>query len=222
MKLALLVTLCAPALAFADDVTPKPGIVVDAPVHETPVKQPTDGNIDHSGEEANLEPQHSRRGFFFHLGGGASITVGGGTGTGGTLSLVFGAVMTRELVMVLATTASGQGHEVMDKLHINDYTSIGIGLQWWPGNGAVHVRGTAGFGGYRCKQCVDPAEETNPVPIDYQRRGIGLNGAVGVDIVRRGGFALGLELAFINTVHRLATSDGVIVGIASQLYASFD
>lgn len=226
MKLAALTLVCAPALAFGDttndDIKPNPSIAVDAPVHETPVEKPTKKNTDTSGEDANLDPQESRRGFYLHGGLGPSITIGGGTGNGAGATVVFGAVMSRSLVMLIATTANGQGHEVMDKLHVNDYTTIGLGLQWWPGNGAAHFRGTLGVGGYRCKQCTDPAEETNPLPIDYQRRGISFNGAAGVDIFRRGGFAWGLEMTFVNTVHRIATSDGVIVGIGLQSYFSFD
>jgi hypothetical protein len=215
-----IVIACAPALAFAD-VTPNPNVTVDAPVHETPVEKPTDDNTDRA-EEANLDPRQSRRGFFLHAGLGPSITIGGGTGSGAGATLAFGAVMSPHFVMVLAMTANGQGHEVMDQLHINDYTSIGLGLEWWPRNGAVHIRGTTGFGGYRCKQCADPEEPTDPVKIDYERRGLNLTVAVGVDIVRFKGLVWGLEIGGVGTVHRLATSDGVIVSLGLQSYLSLD
>lgn len=217
--------LAVPALAAAEGKvsTPRPTFVaVDAPVHDTPVRTPTTDNSDRSGEEANLDPRESRRGFFLHAGIGPSITIGGGTGTGAGATLMFGAVMRPNWVMLLATTANGQGHEVMDTLHINDYTTLGIGTQWWPNNGAVHVRSTVGVGGYRCKQCDNPAEPTNPVKIDYQRRGINVSFAVGVDIVRFKGLVWGLDISAISTVHRLATSDGVIVSLGFQSYLSLD
>jgi hypothetical protein len=218
---AIAAAVCAPALAFGDELKPRADIVVDAPVHATPVQKPTDENTDRA-DEANLDPHTSRRGFFFHGGLGPSITIGGGTGTGAGATLVFGAVMRRDWVMLLSLTANGQGHEVMDELHINDYTSIGLGLEWWPNNGAVHFRGTTGFGGYRCKQCDDPEEPTDPVKIDYERRGLNITVATGIDIARFKGLVWGLEINAVGTVHRLATSDGVIVSLGFQSYLSLD
>ena len=78
MKALALVALSS-AVAFADDVKPNPSVTVDAPVHETPVRAPTDENTDRSGYEANLDPRESRRGFFLHAGLGPSVTIGGGT-----------------------------------------------------------------------------------------------------------------------------------------------
>ncbi len=219
MKAFVAIGACVPALAFAQ---PNPGVVVDAPVHETPVQTPTDENTDRSGYEANLDPRETRRGFFLHGGLGPSITIGGGTGTGAGATLMLGAVMRPNWVMLLSMTANGQGHEVMDKLYINDSTSIGLGTQWWPNNGAIHARTTVGFGGYRCKQCADPEQPSDPVRIDYQRRGLNLNVAVGVDIVRFKGLVWGLEIGAVGTVHRVATSDGVIVSLGLQSYLSLD
>lgn len=219
--LVALTCVCAPALAVADEPAPKvtPTVMVDAPVHETPVQPPTDENTDRSGYEANLDPQESRRGFFLHAGLGPSVTIGGGTGTGAGASLVFGAVMRPTWVMVLALTANGQGHEVMDELHINDYTSIGIGTQWWPNNGAIHARTTLGVGGYRCKQCTNPEQPTDPVPIDYTRRGVNGTFAVGVDLVRFKGLVWGLDVSAIFTVHG---EPGVITALGFQSYLSLD
>ncbi len=227
MRRAVLVWLCAPAFAAAEEAkvaepSRRSDVVVDAPVHETPVEKPTEDNTDHTGDDANLEPRDSRRGFFLHAGLGPSKTIGGGTGSGAGATLMFGAVMRPTWVALLAVTANGQGHEVMDKLHINDYTTIGLGLQWWPSNGAAHARGTFGIGGYRCKQCTNPAEPTDPVVIDYQRRGANVTVAFGVDLVRFKGLVWGLDVSAITTVHRFATSDGVIFAIGLQSYLSLD
>jgi hypothetical protein len=224
MKLAILAVLCAPSLAMANSKVPDPmprfDVVVDAPVHETPVKKPTEDNTDHTGDDANLEARDFRKGFFLHMGLGPSITIGGGTGTGAGATLMFGSVMRPTWVALLAITANGQRHEVMDKIHINDYTSIGLGLQWWPSNGAVHARGTLGIGGYRCKQCQNPDEPTDPVVIDYDRRGVNATFAVGVDILRiKSAVVWGLDVSAILTVHG---EPGVITALGFQSYLSFD
>jgi hypothetical protein len=217
MKLALAIVL-APALAFADD---KPKVIVDAPVHETKVKTGKD-DIDETatraGEEANLETTLKRQGFFAHAGIGPSVTIGGGTGTGGGGTFMLGAVVLPTWVALLSITANAQRHEVMNTIHTNDYTSIGLGGQWWPSNGAAHMRGTLGFGGYRCKQCTDPDEPSNPVLIDYRRQGLNITVAFGVDLVRFKGLVWGLDISAIGTVD----GDGVITALGFQSYLSLD
>lgn len=240
MKLAAIVVTVASAHALADDVKPNPSVVVDAPVHETPV-QPTTGTIVDStvhetpvektpdprairaGEESNVlmrDPHDGRQGFFFHGGIGPSITIGGGTGTGGGGTLMLGTSVHETVVAVLAFTVNAQRHEVMDKVHTNDYSSVGLGVQWWPSNGAVHARFTLGIGGYRCKQCSNPDEPTNPVLIDYDRRGVNGTFAVGIDLYRTSfGLVWGLDTSAIMTVH---TEPGAIVALGFQSYLSID
>jgi hypothetical protein len=209
--LVLVAAMSSPTIA---DTKP----VVDAPVHVTPVDPEPDPAATRAGEEANLETTQKREGFFLHAGVGPSVTIGGGTGTGAGGTFMMGAVMRPTWVALLAITANGQRHEVMDKIHINDYSTIGLGVQWWPSNAAVHGRGTIGFGGYRCKQCQDPDQPTDPVPIDYQRRGVNATIAIGVDLVRFKGLVWGLDVSTIFTVH----GGGVITALGFQSYFSLD
>lgn len=215
MKAALVAfVIAAPALAVANDGRP----VVDAPVHVTPVDPKPDEHADRAGEEANLETTLARQGFFLHLGIGPSVVTGTGSGTGAGVTFMMGAVMRPTWVALLAITANGQRHEVMDTVHINDYTTVGLGAQWWPSNGALHGRATLGFGGYRCKQCQDPDRPTDPVPIDYQRQGVNGTFAVGVDLVRFKGLVWGLDFSVISTIH----SDGALIALGLQSYLSLD
>ena len=97
-------------------------------------------------------------------------------------------------------------------------TSLGLGLQWWPSKGAAHGRGTLGVGGYRCKQCQNPDQPTDPVPLDYRRSGVNATFAVGIDIIRFKGLVWGLDISTIFTVH----GDGVITALGFQSYLSVD
>lgn len=223
--------------ALADELKPNPSIVVDAPVHETPVvpsgkldapvhETPLSTDKDAAAaraENANVflhDPREGRQGFFLHSGLGPSVTIGGGTGTGGGGTLLLGTTMTRTTVALLAFTVNAQRHEVMTDVHTNDYSTVGFGVQWWPSNGALHVRGTAGLGGYRCKQCVDPDHPTDPVLIDYQRRGFNGTFAVGIDLYRTSfGLVWGLDTSAIFTVHG---EPGVITALGFQSYLSID
>lgn len=198
---------------------PPPGKVsVDAPVHETPVRKDPDEDALRAGEEANLETTLRRQGFFAHAGIGPSVTIGGGTGTGGGGTLMLGATMRPTWVALLSITANAQRHEVMNKIYINDYSSVGLGAQWWPSNGAVHGRATLGVAGYRCSQCQNPDRATDPVPVDYRRSGLNGTFAMGVDLVRFKGLVWGLDVSAIFTVH----GDGVITALGFQSYLSLD
>jgi hypothetical protein len=237
MRRALAVIVAMSSPAFADDPKPNPNIVVDATVHETPVlpsgtldapvhATPVKSDKDRAAsraENANVfahDPREGRQGFFLHSGIGPSVTIGGGTGTGGGGTLMLGTTMGRTLVGLVAFTVNAQRHEVMKDVHTNDYSTVGMGMQWWPSNGALHVRGTLGIGGYRCKQCVDPDHPTDPVLIDYDRRGVNGTFAVGIDLYRTSfGLVWGLDTSAIFTVH---SDPGVITALGFQSYLSVD
>ena len=207
----------APGLALA---APDPDVKVDAPVIEETVKSGDDERATRAGDESNLETSERRRGFWMHAAVGPSITVGGnntGTGAGGTLLL--GTVVRPTAVVFLGVTANGVRHEVMDTVHINDYTTLQGGFTWWPsGSGSAYFRGSAGFGAYRCKQCRNPDDPLDPVTIDFRRRGLAVAGTFGVDIVRFRGLVWGLEIGSVFTI----TPAGVILGLGLQAFLSFD
>jgi hypothetical protein len=85
---------------------------------DKPVKEPTpDPAAQLAGEEANLESTARRKGFTFGISIGPSVTIGGGTGTGGAVSLKLGQVAGPRTVISFELNGSGQ-------LLPNNYTSL--------------------------------------------------------------------------------------------------
>jgi hypothetical protein len=148
---------------------------------------------------------------------GASVTIGGGTGNGGAVSLKVGQVVRPNAVVLLEGNYNGQGHEIGKTLYINDYTTILAGMQIWPGQ-SVYFRVAGGFGAYRCKQCQDPDDAMNIEPVDYRRRGITGTFAVGLELVRFKGIVLGLDASSVTSI----TPDGVITSLGLQWFLSVD
>lgn len=170
-----------------------------------------------AGQEANLESTEHRQGLTFALALGPSMTIGGGTGGGGALGLRLGQVIRPNAVALVEATYNGQGHRVMNNLYVNDYTTLMGGLQAWLGP-FVYFRVSAGFGSYRCKQCKDPSDSGNIVPVDYVRRGITSAGAVGFEPFRVRNVTIGPAASTVITL----TPDGVIVSLTGAIVVSFD
>ena len=188
--------------------------LMSAPAHAESAPDPV---ATRAGEEANLASTEHRQGFTFSLGLGPSITIGGGTGTGGALALRLGQVIRPNAIALVEVTGNGQGHRVMETLHINAYTTLMGGLQVWVGPFA-YFRVSAGFGSYRCEQCKDPEDDGNIVPVDYQRRGLTGAAAFGLEPLRFGSVTVGPEAGGILTI----TPDGVILAISASLVMSVD
>ncbi|MFN0253530.1 MAG: hypothetical protein ACKV2T_42065 [Kofleriaceae bacterium] len=220
---AIAAAVCAPALAFGDELEPRPNIVVDAPVHTAPMSTELDREALRAGEEANLfhrDPERGRQGFFLHLGLGPSVTVGGGTGSGAGATLLLGTSLNETVVALVGLTVNAQRHQVKGTVYTNDYSSVTLGLQWWPRGGGVYWRTTFGVGGYRCTQCADPAEPTDPVRINYDRRGGAATSGVGIDLYRFSfGLVWGVEATAILMVH---SAPGAVLSLGFHSFLSID
>lgn len=219
IRAAIIVAMCAPPLALADD--SQANVTVDAPVHVTPVVATPDEYANRAGEEANLQTVEHRQGLWLHIGLGPSLgfAVGGNTGSGqgGSLHLMIGQVMRPTWVAFLALTGNAQQHEVMNERKINNYTTAQAGFQWW-WKKSLFLRWAAGVGTYRCNQCEDPDEPTNPIRVDYQRTGVSGTFGVGFELVRAKGIVIGLEGSGISTL----TTEGVPVSLGFHVFASVD
>lgn len=168
--------------------------------------------------EANLETLEKRRGFTGGVSIGPSITLGQGTGNGGSLSLRLGRVATPDTVITFQLDASAQLHRTgtgeMASTYTNSVASFLVGGQFWIGP-SLWVRAAGGFGVYTCtKLCGNGA-----LPGDTDRRP-GLAGAVGVgvDVARFKGLVLAVELSSINQLNR----NGMLSTNAFALALSFD
>lgn len=189
--------LFATHLAYADD-TPDPAAA-------------------RAGEEANLESTDKRQGIVASLGLGPSLTVGGGTGNGGALQVRLGHVMRPNVVAVLEVGGSAQGHRLNGSIHYNNYTHLFASLQVWFAP-AGYFRLGAGFGGYQCRECKDPDNDTNIMPIDYEHKGVAGGTAIGLDLTRFHGVVVSLEAAGTLTVY----NGGAIVGMGTNFVVSLD
>jgi hypothetical protein len=188
--------------------------VTVAVAHADPAPDPV---AQRAGEEANLESTDQRQGFVASVGIGPSLTVGGGTGNGGALQIRLGYVMLPTAVAVLELSGSAQGHRLNGEIHYNDYSVLLGGLQvWFAPMGYFRLGG--GFGGYRCRQCKDPDDETNIMPVDYEHRGVAGGAAVGLDLARFLGIVVGVEVGGTLTIYK----SGAIVGLGSNLVVSLD
>jgi hypothetical protein len=164
--------------------------------------------------DANLESTEHRRGIVFGASLGPSVTIGGGTGTGGDLALKLGHVATPKTVLMMTFGGSAQFHRDLNmKLVANNLTYALIGAQYWVGP-ALWLNLSVGAGTYHCNQCVDDAS----VPRNTKRAGPGGGVGGGVDLVRFRGVVLGLEVYTVGVISR----DGVIMTGGMSLGLAFD
>lgn len=164
--------------------------------------------------EANLESIEHRRGIVFGAALGASVTIGGGTGTGGLLNLHLGHVATPRTVITFELNGSAQFHQnPAMELVANNITTVLAGFQYWVGP-SLWFRGGLGAGTYHCNQCLNSVGQRPSTKAAGPAGGV----SVGVDLVRFHGTVLGFELSSSS----LLTRDGVIVTNAMSLGLSFD
>lgn len=177
---------------------------------------PIDPEARRVGEEANLETTERRRGFVGGAFLGPSFTIGGGTGTGGTVSLRLGQVATPRTVIAFQLDGSGQLRKVStgpgtSEIRTNSIGSFLVGMQHWIGP-SLSVRLLGGVGVYTCAKCRSDLT-------DERRPGVAGGAGVGVDLVRFArGIVLALDVTSINQINR----DGLVSTNTFGLGLSFD
>ena len=164
---------------------------------------------------ANLESIEHRQGFTFSAALGGSVTIGGGTGTGGNLALKLGRVATPKTVFTFVLGGSAQFHRSADmkSLIANNLTYALAGAQYWAVP-SLWLGIAAGAGTYHCNECVteEGTRETS------KRAGPSGGVGAGVDLVRFKGVVLGLEVYSIGVI----TRGGFIMTSGMSLGLSFD
>ena len=165
---------------------------------------------------ANLESVEHRRGITFGVALGPSVTIGGGTGTGGNLALKLGHVATPRTTFTFTLGGSGQLHRAgeMGKLVANNLTYALAGAQTWAAPSLWLGLGV-GAGTYHCNECLDPDTDLR---VSTKRAGPSGGVGAGVDLVRFKGVVLGLEVYSIGVI----TRGGFIMTSGMSLGLSFD
>lgn len=170
-----------------------------------------DESAKHAAEEANLESNAPREGLTLSAAAGGSFALGFGiddsVGRGGALSLRVGHVMTPSSILLFELEGASQFHKTsMTNVVHNDDVHLLVGAQYYT-NTSFWIRGGAGYGNYTLVQ----AAETRHLAGAAAVFGLGL------DLLRRHYFVLGLEAFVTGTVNR----DGMITSSALCLGASY-
>jgi hypothetical protein len=152
--------------------------------------------------EANLESIAPRDGVTFSAALGGSLFIGSGAvGKGGALSLRLGHVATPSIVLTFELTGGAFIHAVSNGKTLQDgEANLLAGAQYYA-NPSLWIRGSGGVGIYTRNQEVTPTMTSS-------RTLVGPAGAVGVgiDLVRKRYWVLGIEAFTVATIHR----DGVL------------
>jgi len=170
-----------------------------------------DASAQHAAEEANLESNAPRAGLTLSAAVGGSFALGFGiddsVGRGGALSLRVGHVMTPSSVLLFELEGASQFHKTsMTNVVHNDDVHLLVGAQYYT-NASFWIRGGAGYGMYTLVQAADTKHLAGAATV------FGL----GLDILRRHYFVLGVEAFVTGTVNR----DGLITSSALCLGASY-
>ncbi len=164
--------------------------------------------------DANLESTEHRRGVVFGGALGGSVTIGGGTGTGGDLILKVGHVATPKTVITFLLGGSAQFHKnLMKELVANNLTYALWGAQYWVGP-SLWVSLGVGGGTYHCNSCFNDAGQ----PVNTKRAGATSGLGAGIDLMRFRGVVLGLEIHGITLLSR----DGLVMTSGMSLGLAFD
>lgn len=164
---------------------------------------------------ANLESIEHRQGITFGAALGPSVTIGGGTGTGGDLALKLGHVATPKTVFTFVLGGSAQFHRNLNKdLVANNLTYALAGAQYWAAP-SLWIGIGFGAGTYHCNDCID-SDDMAPVPKNTKRAGPSSGVSAGVDLVRYRGVVLGLEVYSIGVITRegFVTTGGMSLGLS--------
>jgi hypothetical protein len=148
--------------------------------------------------EANLEPVRRREGLAIGVSLGTSVQVGVGiaeaSGTGGAFGLRVGTSAHERLAwFVDLATAGLPARRDDEKLRINQTTALTAGAQLFVLE-SLWVRGGAGLGQLELRSEVSGSGKR------VRHAGLGLLAGGGIDILRRGRFALSGDLTFVSGV----------------------
>ena len=180
-----------------------------------PAKEPPPDPAAERAANANLESVEHRRGIVFGGAVGASVTIGGGTGTGGDLALKIGHVATPKTVITFMFGGSAQLHKnLMKDLVANATTYALAGAQYWVGP-SLWVSLGVGGGNYHCKECQNDAGQIVPL---VKRAGVAGGVGAGLDLARWRGVVLGLEIYSVSLLDR----DGLVMTSGMSLGLAFD
>lgn len=161
--------------------------------------------------EANLESQAKRRGLTFGVSFGPSVTIGGGTGTGGAASFKLGQVATPRTVIAFELNGSAQRRKVaMGDIATNTISSFTVGAQYWVGP-SLWIRGLGGIGFHHCDRCDSDLS-------DRDRVGLAGSAGLGIDLARARGVVLGLEGYGVSQLNR----DGLLTTLVFALSLSVE
>jgi hypothetical protein len=192
-------------------------IAVARGAHAEPSTPPADPPPDPAAAraaDANLESIAQRRGIVVGAALGPSVTIGGGTGTGGDLSIKVGHVATPSTVIMMLIGGSAQLHKnLMGDLVANNVTYVHAGFQYWVGP-SLWVSLSGGGATYHCNSCLNTAGQT----VNTKRAGLSGGFAAGVDLVRVHGVVLGLEVYSVS----LLDGTGLVATSGMSLALSFD
>jgi len=169
-----------------------------------------DPAAEEAASESNLESRSPREGTTFSAAAGGSFALGFGiddsVGRGGAVSLRLGHVMTPSSVLLLELEGASQFHRIaMDNVVHNDDVHALVGAQYYT-NPSLWIRGGVGYGGYTLVQ----ASGTTKLG------GVAAVFGIGLDILRRHYFVLGLEAFTTGTINKdgVITSSALCVGLS--------
>ncbi|MBL9019459.1 MAG: hypothetical protein JNL83_35045 [Myxococcales bacterium] len=190
-------------------------LVLATAAHADPRPEPEPDPAAERAGFANLASIEHRKGFTFGAALGPSVTIGGGTGTGGDLALRLGHVATPSTVFTFTLGGSAQFHRSADmkSLIANNLTYALAGAQYWAVP-SLWLGIGAGAGTYHCNECLTD-EGTR---VSTKRAGPSGGASAGVDLVRFKGVVLGLEIYSIGVI----TREGFIMTSGMSLGLSFD
>jgi hypothetical protein len=160
--------------------------------------------------EANLEPTRLREGLAIGFGLGPSMQVGFGieeaSGTGGSFNLRIGTSASDRFAWFVDLFIAGmprEGDTGSNKL--NQATNLTAGGQIFVLE-VLWLRAGAGLGQLTLRSEVGGPEKIS-------RAGLGMIGGGGIDLLRRGRFALSGDLTFVSGIYR----DGFVTAAVGQL-----
>ena len=209
-------TVAALVLAAA---TASAGAAPAAPAADPPRPSPPDAGAAEQASDANFDPATPHRGFLIGASIGPAMQLGfrvkDSSGTGPGLSLRIGTAATRRLSWLLEIASTGYRHEqsaptmVGDtpKPAVNSSALLAVGAQYYLRD-VIWIRGGAGLATFTLRS----GGADNQVFF-----GAGALGGAGFDVLRRGRFALSLELTMIGSRY----ADGFIGGGFTALGASW-
>lgn len=201
--LLLAVLAVAPSVARADEPPAEERVDADEIV--------PDGKARRMAAEANLEPVRRREGLALGVALGPSLQIGVGealeeaTGTGGSLDLRIGNSASDRLAwFVDLFVAAAPREDDASAVNINRTTTLTGGLQVFVLE-ALWLRGGLGLATLDLKSELMPEKRSHS--------GLGGIAGGGIDVLRRGRFALSGDLTFVSGLYK----GGFVTALVAQL-----